>query len=119
MIANSDYIFSLEILRTNGIITKHFGRNVTKDVQIIFQNVLSRLVLLYDRKNPTLIVQDWEQIEAAQMKFLRSLEMVTCNYYSLTHSLTPWLMEPGGSMLHSQGPSNNPYPELNHPNSSY
>ena len=27
--------------------------------------------------------------------------------------LTPWLMEPGGSMLHSQGLSNNPYPEPN------
>ena len=32
------------------------------------------------------------------------------------HSLTPWLMEPGGSMPHSQGLSNNPYPELNQPN---
>ena len=28
-------------------------------------------------------------------------------------------MEPGGSMPHSQGLSNNPYPELNQPNSSY
>ena len=26
---------------------------------------------------------------------------------------TPWLMEPGGSMPHSQGPSNIPYPEPN------
>ena len=33
--------------------------------------------------------------------------------------LTPWLMEPGGSVPHSQGLSNNPYPEPNHPNSSY
>ena len=28
-------------------------------------------------------------------------------------------MEPGGSMLHSQGLSNNPYPEPNQPNSLY
>ena len=28
--------------------------------------------------------------------------------------LTPWLMEPGGSMPHSQGLSSNPYPEPNH-----
>ena len=28
-------------------------------------------------------------------------------------------MKPGGTMLHSQGSSNNPYPELNQPNSSY
>ena len=28
-------------------------------------------------------------------------------------------MKPGGLMPHSQGPSNNPYPELNQPNSTY
>ena len=33
--------------------------------------------------------------------------------------LTPWLMELGGSMPHSQGLSNNPYPEPNQPNSPY
>ena len=31
-------------------------------------------------------------------------------------SLTPWLMELRGSMPHSQGLSNNPYPEPNQPN---
>ena len=31
----------------------------------------------------------------------------------ITYSLTPWLMEPGGSMPNSQGLSNNPYPEIN------
>ena len=31
----------------------------------------------------------------------------------LIHSLTPWLMKPIGSMPHSQGFSNNSYPELN------
>ena len=33
--------------------------------------------------------------------------------------LTPWLMEPGGSMPHSQGLSNNSYPESNQPNSPH
>ena len=33
--------------------------------------------------------------------------------------LTPWLMEPGGSMAHSQGLSNNSYPEPNQPNSPH
>ena len=33
--------------------------------------------------------------------------------------LTPWLMQPGGSMQHSQGLSNNPYPEPNQPNSPH
>ena len=32
---------------------------------------------------------------------------------------SPWLMESGGSMSHSQGPSNNPYPQPDQPNSSY
>ena len=30
-----------------------------------------------------------------------------------------WPMEPGGSMSHSQGLSNNPYPEPNQHNSSH
>ena len=34
----------------------------------------------------------------------------------LTVSLTPWLMEPEGSMPYSQVLSNNPYPEPNQPN---
>ena len=37
----------------------------------------------------------------------------------ISNQLILWLMEPGGSMPHSQGPSNNPYSEPNQPNSSY
>ena len=33
--------------------------------------------------------------------------------------LTPWIMEPGGSMPHSEGLSDNPYPETNQLNSSH
>ena len=40
--------------------------------------------------------------------------MITVTFYVI--KLTPWLMEPGGSMPHSQGLSNNSYPELNQPN---
>ena len=41
----------------------------------------------------------------------KSLKML---WYVITYlTLTLWLMEPGGSMLHSQGLSNNPYPEPN------
>ena len=32
---------------------------------------------------------------------------------------TPWLVEQGGLMQHSQRHSNNPYPESNQPNSLY
>ena len=38
---------------------------------------------------------------------------------SLYKTLTPRLMESGGSMPHSQGLTNNPYPEPNQPKSSY
>jgi hypothetical protein len=41
---------------------------------------------------------------------------VTCGVS--IHTPTLWLLKPGGSMLHSQGLSNNPYPEPNQPNSS-
>ena len=33
------------------------------------------------------------------------------------YKLTPWLMDPGDSMPHSQGPLNITYPEPNQPNS--
>jgi hypothetical protein len=41
------------------------------------------------------------------------------NSEMLLNILTPWLMEPEGSMPHSQRLSNNPHPEPNHPNLSY
>ena len=37
----------------------------------------------------------------------------------LSYELTPWHKEPGGSMPHSQGLSNNPYPDSNQPDSSH
>ena len=37
-------------------------------------------------------------------------------FLSLSPKLTPSFMEPGGLMPHSQGLSNNPYPEPNQPN---
>ena len=40
--------------------------------------------------------------------------------YQITYvPVTPWLMEPGGSMPQSQGLSNNSYPEPNQPNSPH
>ena len=35
------------------------------------------------------------------------------------NQLILWFMEPGDSISHSQGISNNPYPETNQPNFSY
>ena len=40
-------------------------------------------------------------------------------YIYIYIKLTPWLMDPGGSMPHSRGLSSNSYPELNQPNSPH
>ena len=44
--------------------------------------------------------------------FANDLRMTMIVSLCLYHQLTPWLMEPRGSMLHSQG-------QPNQPNSSY
>ena len=50
----------------------------------------------------------------------RSCKRMTSKYRDhVTDFITPWLMEPGGSMPHSQGLSNNFYPEPNQPNSPH
>ena len=43
--------------------------------------------------------------------------LVWISWLAISNYLTPWHMEPGGSMLPSQGLSNNPYPLPNQPNS--
>ena len=63
--------------RTNGIIRSYFGRNMTKEVQIRFHNVLSKPALLYGSETWTIRAQDRKRIETAQMRFLRSVEKVT------------------------------------------
>ena len=50
------------------------------------------------------------------LKF-RITSVVTKMKYTLI--LTPWLKKPVGSMPHSQGLFNNPYPEPNQPNSPH
>ena len=47
------------------------------------------------------------------------LKALAFQLYLQQFHLTPWLMEPGDLMPHSQGLSNHSYPELNQPNSSY
>ena len=54
---------------------------------------------------------------ASEIK-VRRLEF-SDHFVTIDDTLTPWLMEPGGSMLNSQEISTNPYPELNNSNSSY
>ena len=46
---------------------------------------------------------------------------VLCKLVEINGSqyLTGWFMKPGGLILYSQGPCNNPYPEQSQLNSSY
>ena len=47
------------------------------------------------------------------------VHLVSSLYFISVNELTPWLMEPGGSITHSEGRSCNACPEPNQPNSSY
>ena len=58
-------------------------------------------------------------VALAELGYVKQLRQYLSVTQSSVVTLTPWLMEPGGSMPHSQGLSNNPCPELNQPNSSY
>ena len=51
--------------------------------------------------------------------FRTSFCLIYFNICPLNNKLTPWLMESGDPMPHSQGLSNNLYSELNQHNSSY
>ena len=46
-------------------------------------------------------------------KMYKIVENMWADILFTLYSLTPWLMEPGGSMPHSQALSNNSYPEPN------
>ena len=63
----------------------------------------------------------WATCHSAIFPTIVSLNYILTSrsYVYLINQLTPWLMEPGGSMPHSQGLSNNSYPEANQPSSPH
>ena len=68
------------------------------------------------RQFPGFVSSFKDEVQSARvplqnMPYMMKLSVVIPN------RLTPWLMEPGGSMPHSQGLSNNSYPEPDQPNS--
>ena len=66
--------------------------------------------------NDSLLIEHKEGIQVTSYISMYLLISSVLNNNNNNNKLTPWLMEPGGSMPHSQGLSNNPYPELNQPN---
>ena len=68
------------------------------------------------------IFNTWQVQQNTILSGVVGNELAEVSLHARVHStmvLTPWLMKPGGSMPHSKGPSNNPYPEPNQSNSSY
>ena len=105
-----------------------FKQVFTRRDSIISQNCLFVYVIwLRGRLKPTLTynlpyVISWRrtgiiygnfQLSYLTLETAELREIYKCREYI---KLTPWLMEPEGSMPHSQGLSNNPYPEPNQPN---
>ena len=67
-------------------------------------------------------LSSWAYIEIVMTYFHEQYQHLYSNIFLAFPSvnlLTLWLMKPGGSMTHSQGLSNNPYPEQNQLNPSY
>jgi hypothetical protein len=61
----------------NGILTRNFGKQMRKNIQIRFHNVISKSALLYGNKCWMLCQKDRNGIKSSQMQFIQSLTGVT------------------------------------------
>ena len=100
-------VFSTEILITKMIIIGQ-QQEISKDLEpLTWQGI----ILAYNR--PAFHSSVFEFLALClQSNFQWTLH---CSNIFVVY-LTPWLMEPGDSMPHSEGLSNNPYPEPNQSN---
>jgi hypothetical protein len=57
----------------NGIIKRHFGKQVTTDTKLRLHNITSKASLCYGSENCIINKRDAQKLEAAQMRFLRPL----------------------------------------------
>ena len=76
----------------------------------------SRNIFLMNEKNPLEKVN--HEIDLDENR-TRCIKICVATPIPLINYLTPWLIEPADSILHSQGLSNSPYPKSNQPNYSY
>ena len=66
---------------------------------------------LFSNYPETEVIDNPVSLRVASSQQINSPAVV--DFWICVNQLTAWLMELGGSMPHSQGPSNNPYPEPN------
>jgi hypothetical protein len=59
--------------KINGIIKRHFGKQITTDTKLRLHNITSKASLCYGSENWTINKRDAQKLEAAQMRFLRPL----------------------------------------------
>jgi hypothetical protein len=74
----SDYKSDLEdkiqiYNKINGVIRKHFGKQVTKETKLRIHNITAEAALMFGSEAWVLKKRDEQRLEAAQMKFLRHL----------------------------------------------
>jgi hypothetical protein len=59
--------------KINGIIKRHFGKQMTTDTTLRLHNITSKASLCYGSENWTINNRDAQNLEAAQMRLLRPL----------------------------------------------
>jgi hypothetical protein len=63
--------------RLNGTLKRNFGKQMRKEIQLRFHNIVSKPALLHGSECWTLHQRDKSRINSSQMRFLRSLSRVT------------------------------------------
>jgi hypothetical protein len=61
----------------NGVLRKNFGKQIRKQLQIRFRNVIAKPAFLYGSECRTLCQKDTNRIDSSQMKFIRYQTGVT------------------------------------------
>jgi hypothetical protein len=76
LISNEEKDINIKLQRynkMNGIIKRHFGKNMTVDTKLRIHNIASKAALCYGSEVWIINRRDTQKLEAAQMRFLRPL----------------------------------------------
>jgi hypothetical protein len=63
--------------KINGVIRRHFGKQMTKETKLTIHNITAKTALKFGSEAWVLKKRDEQRREAAQMKFLRHLLVIT------------------------------------------